>query len=226
MNMKTKQIALAVACMMAAQGALALNLYNDTLTWASGGITATANWDNDGTWLSWDIAQNPDSSWTYAYTWKTVGRDLSHLIFEVTEGAELSEFTDWWFSAELETGSPELGWVIPPHPGNPGLPGPIYGIKMDLDEDTPIFSFSFSTMRAPVWGNFYAKDGRIPGGDDVFAYNAGFLNPVKDGSGGHIAVPNGPSPGPPVLISDGGLTLGLLGLSLFGMGLIRRRRTA
>ena len=218
--MKTKQIAVAVACMVAAQGALALNLLNDTLTWASGGITATANWNNDATWLSWIIVQNPDSSWTYVYTWKTSGRDLSHLVFEVTVGAELSEFTDWSFTADLETDSPVLGWITPPDSGNPGLPGPIYGIKMDLDENTPVFSFSFNTMRAPVWGNFYAKDGKLDG-NDVYAHNVGFGETPKSDNGRFIAVPNGPH-----TVSDGGITLGLLGLSLFGMGLVRRRRTA
>ena len=204
---------------VAVQGALGLplNLLNDTITYNTG-IEATANWNNSGTWLSWEITQLDANLWHYEYVWHTDGRDLSHIIIELTEGAVESDFSNWQFEySGLEDEGPLFGWFTPDQGNsNPGMPGPIYGVKLNLESDTPVFGFSFDTWRPPVWGDFYAKDGRL-GGADVYAYNLGFaLADANDGL--HIGVPNGH-----IRISDGGLTAALLGLSALCMRLLRGR---
>jgi len=220
--MKQKLIAVMIAGWMMAQGAsaLPLNLLNDTVNYSSG-IHATPNWDNNGTWLSWNIVQTENSLWRYEYVWHTDGRDLSHIIIEVTEGAALSDFSNFeYLYSGVESDSPTVGWFSPDQGrSNPGMPGPLYGIKFDLSQDTPIFGFSFETWRSPVWGDFYAKDGRH-GGNDTYAYNQGFALP-DDNDGFHIAVPNGFSD--TTRVPDGGVTVGLLGLAVLGLGLLRWR---
>lgn len=217
--MKKLMTAIAVAGMVVAQSASALNLLNDTLTWSSGGIVATPNWNNSGTWLSWSISQNSSTLvWSYRYVWHTDGKDLSHFNMQVSAGATINEFWNWSFSHPLESGDPTIS-TFSPGPGNPGMPGSIYALQMNLDADTPVFGFSFDTLRAPVWGDFYAKDGKVAGSDTI-AYNAGFLTEPDVNDGRHIAVPNGPGI---IIVPDGGLTLGLMGLSLLGLGHLRRR---
>lgn len=203
--------------------ALPLNLLNDTIAFDTG-IHATPNWnvipgqDNSGTWLSWNITQVNDV-WRYEYLWHTDGRDLSHIILQVSEGAGANDFWNWQFQYSGIEDSPEIGW-FGQGPSNPGIPGSVYGFKLDLEDDTPIFGFSFETWRSPVWGDFYAKDGKYEG-SDVYAYNLGFLDAdVNDGR--HIAVPNGRL----IRIADGGLTVGLLGLALLSISFIRRRLVA
>lgn len=202
--------------------ALPLNLLGDTLQF-SDGITATPNWSTSGTWLSWEITAMEGDLWHYEYVWHTDGADLSHIIIEVTEGAPGSDFWDWEYAySGVQEGDPTFGWFGPDQgSSNLGMPGSIYGFVLNTTEDTPIFGFEFTTWRAPVWGDFYAKDGKHnSGGPDAgftYAYNVGFS--LEDGNDGlHIARPNGQ-----VQIADGGLTVALLGATLMGVSMLRRR---
>jgi hypothetical protein len=213
-------LAIAVPCL-----ALPLDLNNDTLFYSSGGMTATYNWDNSGTYLSWNIQPVGEDMWHYEYVWHTDGADLSHIIIEVSEGAEEEDFTNWEYEyAEVAEGEPtDPEWFSPSDSGNsnPGLPGSIYGFKLNTDPSVPMFGFSFDTWRSPVWGDFYAKDGKQghgPDGTFTYAYNAGFT--AEDANDGlHIARPDGCQ----VRVPDGGLTVLLLGISLLGVEALRRR---
>ena len=71
-----------------------LNLYNDTLRFSDGGITATPNWNNTDTWLSWDIDSLGAGLLEYEYTFHTSGNYVTHLLLEVTEGALAGDFSD------------------------------------------------------------------------------------------------------------------------------------
>jgi hypothetical protein len=223
MKMKRAILTVMTAAWIMAQSVMGLPVSSDnyigTVSYDTG-IYATPNWNNEGTWLNWNITQLEQDLWRYEYTWSTDGRDLSHIIIGVTEGAALDDFWNWSYNYQVESSSPQVGW-FGPGPGNPGMPDDLYGLKLDLAQDTPVFQFSFETWRSPVWGDFYAKDGRYQGGD-VYAHNVGFGTPGND-QGLHIAVPNGLQPPTIILIPDGGLTLGLIGFALLGLGFVRRR---
>jgi hypothetical protein len=188
------------------------------------GLFATENWANGGTWIDWNITQVANG-WSYTYQWHTDSKNLSHLILEVTPGSSIDEFA--FGDSSYAPGADDLRWYSPSDPGdsNPGLPANIYGFKVTPGIDTTDFTFSFVTSHNPVWGDFYARDGKNRG-RDVIAYNAGF-NPGNAGSGnslgGYIAVPNGP---PTRAVPDGAMTVALLGLSLGSIGMIRRGRRA
>ena len=107
-----------------------------------------------------------------------------------------------------------------PSPGSnphPNLPESIYGLKCSPSADLNPYTWTISTLRAPVWGDFYAKTGGNANNWGT-AYNAGFLNadPVAAAGNGsaadHILRPDTivrQSPEPAVLLMFG-LALGLV----------------
>lgn len=223
--MRKLMVALIAVGLTASVYAIPLDLYSDTLTYESGGIVATANWNGPGTWLNWNILQIEPDLWHYEYVWHTEGADISHIVLEVTEGAVASDFLNWrYLYSGVESGSPEVGWFSPNQgASNPGMPSAVYGLKLDVASDTDVFGFSFDTWRSPVWGDFYVKDGRHAMGTDAvggftYAFNAGFTaNDVDLNDGYHVAVPNG------YAVSDPGITAALLGLAIAGIDRMRRR---
>jgi len=181
------------------------------------GIYATGGWNKFVTTLEWDIGFNEENGiFTYQYTWKAVLRELSHIIIELTpeiviDGTDIvipdPDGTDDKFpSYEIGGFSKSNGT------SNPGIPGTLYGMKIEPGSDTFDYTFWFSTEQAPVWGNFYAKGGGGNRPDAIYAYNTGF-----DGGNVFIARPDGISVAEPS-------TMVLLGIGLIGMAGIGRRK--
>lgn len=132
----------------------------------------TGPWDNGGFKIEWTITQkNPGDWWDYVYKITTSRKELSHWILEVSQTFSSDQIKD------IKINGTPAGVEGPKKYdsglGNPGMPGGgIWGIKFDAlsgYENT----FSFSSKRRPVWGDFYAKDGVIASAS-VYAYNAGF----------------------------------------------------
>ena len=216
--------------------------YSGILLSTDSGILGSGAWMNPGpTWLEWNVTQNADNSWHYNYLFGHPEGETSHFILEVSPNFTENDIFD-------ETG--DFGMIqIDTYvggPSNPNMPGPIYGIKFDEGCGT-VTGFSFNSWRAPMWGDFYAKDGQAPPfsddeASDSFlafretappmedwntAWNAGFLDPdpiapIADGAYmGHILVPDTDGPPPPIPEPS---TMLLLGSGLLGSIVVLKRR--
>jgi hypothetical protein len=167
--------------------------------------------------ISWDISYDTTALlWNYEYTLQG-SKAISHFVLEVTNPAEVSDFTN--IQVQINNGAWTPYSIVGPevwfgqNPSNPGLPTPLYGIKFDTGAN--LVSYSFQTANDPVWGNFYAKDGKIKG-QDVYAYNdavgsSGFnsdnkLDFIPRPDGGNNT-PMAPEPVSTILFLSGGAVL-------------------
>jgi hypothetical protein len=152
---------------------------------STSGVVASDGWDeaNGGFKIAWDISFNATTNlWTYVYTLSDKNGGIpatpgiSHFIIEVSDtftsanvfagstgGYELNGYggSGWNASNACTATSPS---------GNPCLPGSgfVKGLKWDQTTATLV------TDRAPVWGDFYAKDGTPKSGVVATAWNLGF----------------------------------------------------
>ena len=159
---------------------------------SGGGIIGSDGWDNSNTIMSWTI-QDIDNQggyvlWQYNYTF-TGGstKNISHALIEVSPDSQTSDFTILSGSSPLTGGAAEYD-----HNGNSNInmPADMWAIKFGPDDPADnSLNISFTTTRAPVWGDFYAKDGK-QGGEWVTAWNTGFTandtDPTDPASSGSI----------------------------------------
>ena len=131
------------------------------------GLTASGQWRTDGFQVAWDISPNGDRTWRYRYEFtKPAGaalkNDVSYVIIQVSETLTAQDISGGWVPGGYDAGSPST----------PGLPGTIWGVKVELDDHN---SFSFDSTRAPMWGDVYAKGGTSQSGTVWNAvYNSDF----------------------------------------------------
>jgi hypothetical protein len=223
--------------------------YNDSRTTSGnsgvgGGLTwnpANGSWGGGGFTITWDITDN-GADFTYRYTIDTTGaKALSHWILELSQfdasGAPLT--SDWedifedmtagdYDSSGINDGANEVP-TNPFSPSNPGIPGDIYGVKFNTSGDPNVSWVEFTTPQAPVWGDFYGKDGtENMGADEVYIYNTGYgMDPLGTDFTDWIARPNGASQ-PPGTGSGGAIpeaaSLIVWSLLVGAMGLVSQRR--
>jgi hypothetical protein len=131
------------------------------------GLTASGQWRTDGFQVAWDISPNGDRTWRYRYEFtKPAGaalkKNVSYVIIQVSETLTAQDISGGWVPGGYDAGSPST----------PGLPGTIWGVKIELDDHN---SFSFDSTRAPMWGDVYAKGGTSQSGTVWNAvYNSDF----------------------------------------------------
>ena len=202
----------------------ALADFAGSLTSADGGIDGEQYWIDPGpTSISWAVEWQPvANAWHYSYTLTVPRYAISHLIIEVSDDFKLADI--WNIEGqhtEISLGTFDGG------PGNPNMPGYIYGIKLDGyssdNGDGLTANLSFHSRRNPVWGDFYAKCGG--GAAQNEAWNMGLtafedddpLDPPQSGSiANHILTPNGYIPEP--------ATTALFAVGLAGLAARLRRR--
>ena len=183
-------------------------------------LIGTSPWDTNSSNLSWTVYDNSITGhWTYEYIFTVPSKDISHVIIEVSDNFSVGNI--------IETSSgrdPDAPKTYSPGGSNPGMPDDLFGIKWDTSGDPLIYSFYIVTDRAPMWGDFYAKNG-VHQGSDVYAYNSQFgINTTalidNGNAGGWVLVPDtgtGIIPEPSTFL--------LLGTGLLGIAAIRYRRS-
>jgi len=205
----------------------------------SDGVFGSGKWAHGegGLKIDWTILQPGDSDNTaypglYQYTYNitdAVGDSLyadpevSHWILETSEFVTPENWLNYFvFPQGVVPGEDvHFGDWNGGDTGNsnPGIPGPLHGIKFDMGQPSTIDYLFWSTQR-PVYGDFYAKDGVGP----TYAYNTGFGDDPLDVTDGDytnwIATPD-TEPG--LIIPEPGLSVLALGALLVG-AFARRRQ--
>ena len=191
-----------------------------------GGVTAGGDWTSAFT-ISWVITESA-GVFTYNYTFASASPELSHWILQVSESIDEDNLDE--LIQNRNFGNAYEGpqdWDL--STSNPGFVGEFYGIKIDQGVN-PTFgdTYTFTSVRVPIWGSFYAK-----GGNDDFAQNTGsVINPLGDGTppGGTtdftnwIPTPDSDTTTTTLVPTPGAAAGGIVGLLL--MGLVRPRRKA
>ncbi len=170
--------------------------------------------------IEWEVSPNQDGSWNFAYIMRVYQGEVSHFILETSEPLPEEHI----FDASGQFTEATIGEWFYPGPGNPDMPGAVYGVKFDETWGTT-FTVEFDSWRMPVWGDFYAKDGQTGDAGLNQFWNSGFSLPdptappwdtsVTD----HIIRPDSyiPEPG----------TITLMGLGLLGLAArLRKRKSA
>ncbi len=148
--------------------------YTGSLSGDDGGIIGTGSWDSPDTMLSWTVQDvgvlDGYILWQYDYTFTVPYKDISHLIIEVSPGAVENDFM---ILSGTSDGGIDTYNSYDQGKSNPDMPNDIYGYKFagySLSD-----TISFTTTRAPVWGDFYIKSG-IDAGVATTAWNGGFTD--------------------------------------------------
>lgn len=140
------------------------------------GVVGAGGWDdsNAGFEIAWNIvdASSSDSgNWEYEYSFanadgsQPLDPELSHWLLEVSEAITPDNVDSVIFDTNFDPFEGPKSWSGE-DPGNPNLPAEIHALKLDTAQTT----YTFESTQAPVWGDFYAKDGK-QGGVDVTAWN-------------------------------------------------------
>ena len=177
----TRSVCISTVAVFLMAGLASAVTYSGSLSGAAdgnGGLITTGPWSSTSTVLSWEVTdETTEGCWAYKYTFTACRKDIWHILIEASDTFTKDDIlTTNWDRRDIcvDTFSDGLS--------NPNLPAAIYAVKFDDIYDDSV-TVCFTTDRAPVWGDFYAKDGiALETGDDwwdidlvcVTAWNKGF----------------------------------------------------
>lgn len=207
--------------------ASAIPMTGSRTTPESSGVKAGDGWQDisGGFRIAWSINDYSSTQgyWEYTYTltnndspfFTTLDPGLSHWILELSDTFTSNNIWD------ITGGKFEIK-TFSSGGSNPDMLSDIYGIKFE-----PGDSVTFKSDRSPMWGDFYAKDGKHDG-IWATAWNTGFgQDPYAPGITDYtpwIAVPDTTGPTPTIIPEPSTLILLLIGLLGLTSLCIRRKR--
>lgn len=167
--------------------------YTGTLTWddTQAELVATNAWAGTGTSITYIVDDTTSTGyWHYKYILTVDSGDsagISHMNLETSPDFTADKIKNLEHSGTMD--EMDVGWLEK----NAGstMPEGMYGIKFDSLSTGGEFTVEFDSLRLPIWGDFFAKDG-----SGVQVYNAGFTSPDSDPD------PLEPSSNPPANVTD------------------------
>lgn len=194
------------------------------------GVVATGGWNpatGTGFSITSTVTQFVDQTgsivYEYDYSVTVPRKDISHIIIGVSQPPSGTNYQYWQGTVDNHTTTliPFAYTDTSNGQSNPNLPTPpgLYGIKFAGNGTS--LSLTFFSYNAPVWQDFYAKDGK-DGGVKVTAWNTGFGATTSPFASSYIIGPDSmgggfqPVPLPPAVW--------LLGSGLVGLGAWSRFR--
>jgi len=249
-------VALAVVLIPTAASAASVDVTAENLTGfrstpEGSGLYAQDGWteENGGFRIAWVICQDVDSgNWTYKYTMSSntastdpldvdglanLVKEVSHMDLEVSASFVELDFISTSGAITFRLQDPEATF-FEDH-GHPGLPAEFVN-AISIEDftfgsgDPWIIEIVTPEERNPVWGDFYAKDGKVDGVDAI-AYSTGFgTDPTAGNSDDFsnftawIPTPNGDTGGGVIIFVPEPASFTVWGLGLLGMVTYRRRQ--
>ena len=195
------------------------------------GVTGLNDWSssNGGFRISWTIL-NQGTYWEYTYHFTdedgtTIKPDVSHWLLEVSSFITDENVNSYIWDTNFTLVGPQT-WaadINSPNTGSPGgntgnpnLPEDLYGIKLDTSTEF-LISYTFKSTQNPIWGDFYAKNGKDP---VAVAWNTGIgSDPAGDETDFSDWIPVPDTTAIPIPSA-----VWLLGSGLIAMVAIRRQR--